>query len=139
MAGTWQAGNRAACFTLKATVIRLCLALVSTVTMAALAIGRRDLNEIKKGDMLEAAPGQRRLGLSDVRAMLVSFGSARCGDLNDSIGGSPDGRLDPVDGHHRHRLESDMVPIGDVRGLPRRDCLWPVRPQPSWLPGIHNV
>ena len=44
--------------------------------------------------------------------MLVSFGTARCGDLNDSIGDSPDGRLDPVDGHHRHRCESDMVPIG---------------------------
>ena len=62
VAGTWQAGNRAACFTLKATVIRLCLALVSTVTMAALAIGRRDLNEInKKGRHARSGTGAKAL------------------------------------------------------------------------------
>ena len=29
--------------------------------------------------------------------------------------------------------------IGDVRGRPRLDYQLLVQPQPSWLPGIHNV
>ena len=91
--------------------------------------------------MLEAAPGQRRLGLSDVRAMLVSFGSARCGDLNDSIGGSPDGRLDPVDGHHTAiALILIWSPSGTFAASRTAiACGLTVRTQPSWLPGIHNV